>query len=486
MPRSIVLSKLMIMEKKIGNPRVVYLCVGLFLVALIAGGCAHYPPNPFLKEVSPGQGYRMKNISQAERSDRLLLILTFSGGGTRAAALAYGVLEELAKAEFSLEGRKRSLLDEVDAISSVSGGSFTAAYYGLFGRRIFEDFESRFLKKNIQKELFSQTLEPGNWFRLMSAKFARGDLVAEYYDQNIFDGGTFGDIVTRGGPLILVNATDVTLGTYFTFSQETFDILCSDVSRLPLSRAVAASSSIPVILSPITLYNYAGSCDYEAPRWVKRALEQPALSRRRFQKAVHLRSYMDAQMRPYIHLIDGGISDNLGLRAVIDFLIAPGEMWQALQYLGWENTRKVVFILVNAEQGPDFQPDHMEKTLSSRSVLKSVTNIPISRYNFETVELLKGNFKQWTEEIRSRRCAAADSAGGTDPAYSEADPCADIQFYLVEVDFDAVPDKSERSHLMGLPTSFNLPPESVDRLRAAAHQVLTHSPEFQRLLRDLK
>lgn len=476
----------MIMEKKIVNQGAVYLYVGLFLTALIAGGCAHYPPNPFLKEVSPGQGYRMKNISQAERSDRLLLVLTFSGGGTRAAALAYGVLEELAKAEFSLEGQKRSLLDEVDTISSVSGGSFTAAYYGLFGRRIFEDFESRFLKKNIQKELFSQTLEPGNWFRLMSAKFGRGDLVAEYYDQNIFDGGTFGDIVTRGGPLILVNATDVTLGTYFTFSQETFDILCSDVSRLPLSRAVAASSSIPLVLSPITLYNYAGSCDYEAPRWVRRALEQPALSRRRFQKAVHLRSYMDAQMRPYIHLIDGGIADNLGLRAVIDFLIAPGEMWQALQYLGWENTRKVVFILVNAEQGPDFQPDHMEKTLSSRSVLKSVTNIPISRYNFETVELLKGNFKQWTEEIRSRRCAAADSAGGTDPAYSEAEPCADIKFYLVEVDFDAVPDKSERSHLMGLPTSFNLPPESVDRLRAAAHQVLTHSPEFQRLLRDLK
>jgi len=476
----------MIVEKKIGNPRVVYLYIGLFLAVLIAGGCAHYPPNPFLKEVSPSQGYRMKNISQAERSDGLLVILTFSGGGTRAAALAYGVLEELDKAEITLKGRKRSLLDQVDAISSVSGGSFTAAYYGLFGRRIFEDFESRFLKKNIQKELLSQTLEPGNWFRLMSGKYGRGDMAAEYYDQNIFDGGTFGDIVTRGGPLILVNATDVTLGTYFTFSQETFDILCSDVSRFPLSRAVAASSSVPVILSPVTLYNYAGSCDYEEPRWVKRALEQPGLSRRRFQKAVHFRSYMDAQMRPYIHLIDGGISDNLGLRAVVDLLIAPGEMWQAFQYLGWEDTRKVVFILVNAEQGQDFQMDHLESTLTSRSVLKLVTNIPIIRYNFETVELLKGNFSQWTEEIRSRRCAAANLPGGTDSARAGADPCADIQFYLVEVDFDAVPEKSERSYLMRLPTSFNLPPEDVDRLRAAAHQVLTHSPEFQRLLQDLK
>ena len=119
-------------------------------------------------------------------------------------------------------------------------------------------------------------------------------------------------------------------------------------------------------------------------------------------------------------------------------------------------------------------------------MLKSVTNIPISRYNFETVELLKGDFSQWTEEIRSRRCAAAGSRGRTDSASSAVDPCADIQFYPVEVDFDAVPDKSERSYLMGLPTSFNLPPEDVDRVRAAAHQVLTHSPEFQRLLQDLK
>jgi NTE family protein len=142
------------------------------------------------------------------------------------------------------------LLDEVDVISSVSGGSFTAAYYGLFGRRIFADFESRFLKKNIQNELYSQTLEPGNWFRLPSGKFARSDLAAEYYDQNIFEGGTFGDIAARGGPLILVNATDITLGTYFTFSQEIFDILCSDLSRVPLARAVAASSAVPVILSP--------------------------------------------------------------------------------------------------------------------------------------------------------------------------------------------------------------------------------------------
>jgi NTE family protein len=78
-----------------------------------------------------------------------------------------------------IDGKKRRLLDEVDGISSVSGGSFTAGYYGLFGDRIFEDFETKFLKKNIQGALVIRTfLNPINWFRLSSDTFDRSDLAA--------------------------------------------------------------------------------------------------------------------------------------------------------------------------------------------------------------------------------------------------------------------------------------------------------------------
>ena len=466
--------------------RIIFLYLFFFLGTLAAGGCAHYPVNPFLKECSPHQGYRLKKPSQDNKSDRLLFFLTFSGGGTRAAALAYGVLEELAETEIILEGRKRSLLDEVDAISSVSGGSFTAAYYGLFGRRIFEDFSDRFLKRNVQRELLDETIPLPNWFRLLSANFGRSDLAAEYYDKNIFEGGTFGDIEARGGPLIFINTTDLTLGTYFTFSQEMFDVICSDVSRVPVARAVAASSAVPVLFSPITLYNYAGSCNYQEPAWIQRILQESTLSRRRLQQAVHLKSYMDAQKRPYIHLIDGGIADNLGLRAAVDQMNVREDIWPSFQYLGWENTRKVVLILVNAETEPSSRPDQVERTLRSGQVLKSVTHIPIHRYNFETVELAKAYFKQWAEEIRIQRCSIPKNLDGTKPAYSEPESCADIQFYLVEIDFDALPDKSERSYCKALPTSFSLPPEAVDRLRAAARRILTQSPEFQLFLRDLQ
>ena len=102
------------------------------------------------------------------RSNDLLLILAFSGGGTRAAAFAYGVLEELAATPVILGGRPRRLLDEVDLISVVSGGSFTAACYGLYGDRVFHDFETEFLKRPVEQRLIVQLLRPRNWVRLAS------------------------------------------------------------------------------------------------------------------------------------------------------------------------------------------------------------------------------------------------------------------------------------------------------------------------------
>src|SRR5256885_16824013 len=113
-----------------------------------------------MKHYDPQGGYRFSTLSHAGNSDSLLVLLAFSGGGTRAAALSYGVLEELARTEIVWEGERRRLLDEVDLISSVSGGSFTAAYYALYGDRIFCDFESSFLKRNVQGRLLALYSSP--------------------------------------------------------------------------------------------------------------------------------------------------------------------------------------------------------------------------------------------------------------------------------------------------------------------------------------
>ena len=122
------------------------LTIILFLSTFVLIGCAHYPTNAKLDNFDKDEGYRYQNILSPENSDSLLVILAFSGGGTRAAAFSYGVLEKLRATEIIWEGKKKRLLDEVDVISSVSGGSFTSAYYALYRDKIFADFESRFLK----------------------------------------------------------------------------------------------------------------------------------------------------------------------------------------------------------------------------------------------------------------------------------------------------------------------------------------------------
>lgn len=97
---------------------------GIVLAMLLAMGCAHYPVNQPVQSIDPGGGYRMRNMSTPGNSEEIFMVLTFSGGGTRAAALAYGVLEELARTQVEIEGRRGRLLEQVDLISSVSGNGW--------------------------------------------------------------------------------------------------------------------------------------------------------------------------------------------------------------------------------------------------------------------------------------------------------------------------------------------------------------------------
>ena len=452
----------------------------IVFMLLVASGCAHYPLNQSLDQFDPGTGYRGKYMGIHDNSEELLLYLSFSGGGTRAAAFSYGLLEELKNTEVSINGEQRKLLDEVDAISAVSGGSFTAGYYGLFGDRIFLDFEDAFLKKNIQGALTRRTfLNPVNWVRLNSPWFDRSDLAAEYYDKYIFEGGTFGDIAARKGPMIHMNATDMVTGIRMSFNQDSFDVLCSDVSSFPVARAAAASSAVPVALTPITLRNYAGSCSYNMPERLEKTLKEQEITRREFHHVNNLRPYLDADRKKYLHLVDGGVADNLGVRTLLDRVLLFGDFWNSLKFVGLENTNKVVIIVVNAETEVQKKWSILDKLPGIGAMLQSYSSIAITRYNFETVMLLRESFDRWKREVQENRCAGS-------PVSTEPGGCGDIEFYLIEVKFDALKDESERIYYKTLPTSFTLKPEVVDELRQVARRILNESAEYKRLLHDLK
>jgi NTE family protein len=449
-----------------------------FLLVISSAGCSHfghYPVNAPLEKYTPGYGYIPQNMGPVGNSEELLLILTFSGGGTRAAAFSYGVLEELRATEITLGGKKRRLSDEADIISGVSGGSFTAAYFGLFGERIFEDFEQRFLKKDIQSAILSSMfLNPVNWFRLSSPFFDRSDLAAEYYSENVFDGKTFADMLQRKGPMVIINATDMSLGLRFSFHQGVFDAICSDLSPFSVARACAASSAVPGILTSLTLKNYAGTCGYVRPPM----FDTPAPSYRLREMKDTVALVLDSKEKPYVHLIDGGVSDNLGLRAIEENVDYVGNLWKALQFSGRVKVRKAVFIVVNAETKIESVWDKTEIIPPLAAMLANYSSIAITRYNRETMAVLQESFIRWANEVRSGRCPPGQIS-------KEPGSCGDIEFYLIDVSFGNLKDRAEGAYLAKLPTSFRLSDGDVDRLRAGARKILAESDDFKRLLRDL-
>ncbi len=441
-------------------------------IVLLVSGCAHYPVNAPLAAVNSSPPYRFQNGSPQTNSDDLLLMLAFSGGGTRAAALSYSVLDELRKTQVGPPGRQHPLLDDVGLISSVSGGSFTAAYYACWGDRTFTEFEPRFLKKRVQTALLLRLLAPWNQVRLASPKFSRSDLAAEYYDRLLFKGATFADLETNAGrPFLCINATDVASGARFEFTQDEFDLIRSDLSRFPVSRAVAASSAFPIYLTPVVLKNYSAEQPQAEPQWIQSIMRDPAASGRLKYVAFQARSYLDGRRR-FVHVFDGGFSDNLGLRGALDRALAREESaW--LPSVPKKLPRRVALIVVDAHTDSDYGWDSREGSLGLRALLGSAGKAAISHYSFETTEL----FREAMVRL-SRESAGADlQKSGSQPA--------GISTYTIELHFNQLADESDRRFFNSVPTRLQLPSQTVDRLERLAKQELENNPDFLRLINAL-
>jgi NTE family protein len=437
-------------------------------VMLFVSGCAHYPRNARSVSGDESAGYRFRHTASPTNSSELLLILALSGGGTRAATLSYGVLEELARSEVRADGEPHRMLDEVDIISSVSGGSFTAAYYALWGDRIFSDFESQFLKKDVQTSLLLQVLAPWNQVRMASPKFSRSDLAAEYYDHLLFKGATFADLMTQSNrPFLSINATDVGSGARFEFTQDEFDLLHSDLAQFPISRAVAASSAFPVLLTPVVLKNYSAEQSHPEPEWIKSILESPTASTRLKYMAAHARAYGD-ERRQFIHLLDGGLSDNLGLRGALDRAIAREQSTQ-VPSVPWQIPPRVALIVVDAHTDKDYGWDSQEHSPGRSKLLGSLGHVAISHYSFETLELFR--------EVMARLSRERTGPGDSQPL--------PITPYVIELQFNQLANESDRRFFNSVPTSLQLPSKTVDRLRQLAASQLADNAEFRRLIRDL-
>ena len=381
-------------------------------------------------------------------------------------------------------GAQVSLLDEVDLISSVSGGSFTAAYYGLYGEQIFVDFEKHFLKHNVQGDLAVRTFAyPWNWFKLLSPNFSRIDIAAAYYDEKLFNHQTYNGLAQNcRRPFTVINATDLSLGARFEFSQGQFDLLQSDLSGVSVGRAVASSSAFPGLLTPLTMQNYEKTVFVE-PVWVDRVIRfDRDISPRRYKFAQEVRSYFNTVDRPYAHLVDGGVSDNIGLRGIIYSLMYPDVLisgdqrdvtesreFNLQRMIADHKIKKLLIIVVDAKPGEDVHLDKSRTTPGLVPVINAVASAPMANYSFETVQLLREYLKQRRSELRK----------APDPF--------ELKTYVMHLRFDLIDDPVIRNEIKELGTNFHLPDEAVDLLIDQGAKLLQDSSIFQNnFLKDLK
>ncbi len=433
------------------------------VLLLALAGCSTYGvvANKPLQRVSPGSGYSFLSWEETGSGQQgIALLLAFSGGGTRAAAFAYGVLLELRDTEVMVEGKRVRLLDEIDRISSVSGGSFTAAYYGLHGEKIFEDFEQVFLRSDIEGALLRGLLNPLQWF----SSQGRTEMAINYYERQVFRGATFADMNQPGRPQILINASDLGHGVRFTFAQEYFNLLCADLSSYPVSRAVTASSAVPILFQPVVVENY-GECDNSKPEWLQVAEERAKTNTELAMTVAGLGSYLDKDKRKFAHLVDGGITDNLALRAFYDISELAGGVPQMLETMKRKAPRHLVLISVNAATDPSPAMDQSNKNPGLKASVGAVTDVQLRRYNVATLQLMRESVVRWADALST--------------------PERHVSPHFIQLGFRDVPNPELRLFFNRVPTSFDLTDEQVDKLIKAGRELLRRNPEFQRLVAAL-
>lgn len=447
--------------------------LALLFLALMLAGCATRAWNAPLVGSDTAPRYDFRSRLPRDNAQNVFVVLAFSGGGARAAAFSYGVLKALRDTPVTIDGHTGSLLDQVDVISSVSGGSYTAAYYGFFGNRIFDDFESKFLKRDVEGGMLSELLNPANAGSLIRSDYNRGDLAAHWLDDNLFDHRTFSQMSLGHLPFVIINASDINTGLTFSFIQQQFDFLCSNLNNYPVANAVMASSAVPVIFAPIAVKNYDINCAERRDSWVpyELALDDPYTRERLVARA--LNRYFQPLKMPVVRLLDGAITDNLGVRGSMMSPVAQygnvKDMAGAFTPKALARVTKVLVIVANAQVYSEANWSRAGADPSIPEMLESSFGAAVDILSTETVTLARNAFQMWANRINKQRKPGA--------------PKVTVNFATLT--FDDIKDTKERAKFNAIPTALSLPAKDIDNLEALAAELLRQSPGILTFVKNL-
>lgn len=437
-------------------------CAALAL-ALGLLGCSTLDNAPLNQPTSIPPLVQAQTIAGDDVLSSTLVGLSFSGGGMRAAAFSYGVLKGLDATALSGSGR---LVDQVRFVSGVSGGSVTAAYFGLAGRRIFQDYEQRFLYKDAEAGLRTALWDPTNLARAASSGVNDRSNLPKWLDENLFGGATLSAFNAPGRPTVWINASDVNAKAPFVFEPLTFAAICSDLSRFPISEAVAASAAVPVIFAPIVVQSFADRCGFRVPLHLQAAASGPEASANVKAYVRALEAYRDPKAVKFIKLLDGGLTDNWGLQAV-NVAVAAGEFpWKPLAKEDAIALKEFIFIVVDAGRSDNADWSRTLEGPTGGDLLMAATDTAIGSAVRSSFEVFRLQMRAWKERLADWRCALPMAEIEAVRGSLEGWKCRDVNVRVVTVSFDDL-DPATAATLGKVPTRFKLDPAQVRAVIAA-------------------
>lgn len=418
-----------------------------------------------------------------DSEDTTIIGLGFSGGGTRAAAFSYGLLKELQATPLPGDRQGRSMLDAVRFVSGVSGGSVTAAYFGLKGKG-FGDLREKFLIRDAEADMRTG-VGPTNILRAIHGGVNDKSSFGRWLDRNVFNGARFADLNRPGAPVIWINATDLYNRTPFIFNPETFSALCSDLNSLPISEAVAASAAVPVVFSPIVLQAYGPQCNYHPPGWLETARNDPSAPSSLRAYAAALESYRDAERLKYVKLVDGGITDNFGITGVSLARAASQTPYGPLTPREAVRLKRLIYIVADAGRTPDAEWGATVKGPGVVELISAVTDTAISNSVRDGYDAFRLLMNRWQESLINYRCSLKAAEVKRLRGSLDGWNCRDLKFFVSDVSFADVDPAMERQ-LQQIKTRLKLPTPQVDLAIAAGSTALRNDPTFIGAMRSLQ
>ncbi|MDA7427398.1 patatin-like phospholipase family protein [Primorskyibacter aestuariivivens] len=452
--------------------------IALALTLLLAG-CAALN-KPLNLALSDGANVPLVEQDRGIR-DGVYVGLAFSGGGMRASAFAHGVLEEL-RALSRSEGDADGVLSDVRLVTGVSGGSVTAAHFGLYGPGSVDGYREKYLITNAEKYMANSPLNPLTLVRGLSGGANGRKTFGRYLDETLFRGATFGDLRRRSKIQTWINATDVANKVTFLFSPETFDALCSDLSEFPLSDAVAASAAFPLVFSPIVLEAHSGQCDYQEPDWLTAARHNPEATAAMVAHAEALESYASGEEVKYLKLLDGGITDNFGTTGLAVERARAQTPYAPLSAADAVRMRRMLFLVADAGTRRDLDWTSRLRGPGGVQLAMSIANSSMGAASRTGYDAMRLQLSAWERDLVEYRCALGPAEVRRLRGSLAGWDCKDVKFFVGQVSFRGLPDDM-RDELDEIPTRLKLPVEQVDLAIEAGRLSTRQNAEVQGFLR---